>query len=239
MTDVAYRNHRHYISEGWSAEPKEMFKRLAEILGKEWLSKSRDVLDVGCATGELLGFLRRMVPGGRFVGVDVSEDLLEAGRQLLPQAEFVIASALDLPGPLAGGFDLVTAFGCMSIFDEVELERFWDQLLAAARPGGRVIVLSPLNEFGCDMVIRHRKRLDGQVGSWERGWNIFAVETIADILAARGIKMSLQRFAITIDLSPRPDPVRTWTIATKDRERQLTNGLKLLIDHYFIIATKP
>ncbi len=97
MTDVAYRNHRHYISEGWSAEPKEMFKRLVEILGEEWLSASRDVLDIGCATGELLGFLRRMVPGGRFVGVDVSEDLLGAGRRLLPEAEFVKASALDLP----------------------------------------------------------------------------------------------------------------------------------------------
>lgn len=239
MTDVAYRNHRHYISEGWSAEPKEMFKRLVEILGEEWLSASRDVLDIGCATGELLGFLRRMVPGGRFVGVDVSEDLLGAGRRLLPEAEFVKASALDLPSPLAGAFDLVTAFGCMSIFDETELERFWDQSLTAARSGGRVVVLSPLNEFGCDMVIRHRKRLGEKVGLWERGWNIFAVETIADILAARGVELSLQRFNITIDLAPRSDPVRTWTIATKDRQRQLTNGLKLLIDHYFIIATKP
>lgn len=36
------------------------------------------------------------------------------------------------------------------------------------------------------------------------------------------------------DLKPKEDPVRTWTMRTETNERQLTNGLKLLIDHYLL-----
>ncbi len=30
--DAAYRNHEHYIREGWSREPKESFKKAVEIM---------------------------------------------------------------------------------------------------------------------------------------------------------------------------------------------------------------
>jgi SAM-dependent methyltransferase len=236
MSQPAYRNHEHYIAEGWSREPKETFKALASILARRGRLTDVDVLDVGCATGELLGFLAGRMERCRFTGVDVSEDLLVAGRKLAPFAEFRLASALALPADFTGKFDVVCAMGCMSIFDEREVEAFWDNLLRAAKPGGLVIVLSPLNEHGVDAVIRHRKRMDGRLRDWETGWNVFSTATVQELLAARNAKLELERFDLPFDLAPKPDPVRTWTIATDGRPRQLTNGLKLLIDHYFMIV---
>lgn len=235
-TEAAYRNHGHYLAEGWSRQPKEMFKALAAILAREGGIGGASVLDVGCATGELIAFLRGAAGAGACVGVDVSADLLVEARRLVPEAEFLAASALDLPALFKGRFGLVTAIGCMSIFDETEIGRFWDNMLAAAAPGGLVVALSPLNEFGVDAMIRHRKRIDGVPGRWETGWNIFARETIAELLAERGRAVAFERFQIGIDLPPRPDPIRTWTVPRPDGSRQLTNGLKLLVDHHFMIV---
>lgn len=237
MSHAEYRNHAHYIAEGWSAEPKESFKELLGIIQTEAPNPS-SIVDVGCATGELLGFLSSQFPAAKCLGVDVTDELLIAARKNLPAAEFVNASALDLPDRLTGQFDLTCAIGCMSIFDESQIDAFWTNLFHVTRRGGLIVVLSPLNEFGVDAMIRHRKRRNGKAAQWETGWNIFSKETVGEIAEANGSSLQLKRFQIQIDLKPKDDPIRTWTMKTETRDRQLTNGLKLLVDHYFMIARK-
>jgi len=238
MTSVLYRNHEHYIREGWAKEPKESFKALAELLRKEGAGTSGRVLDVGCATGELIGYLHATFPRLGFTGIDVAAPLLEQAQRLLPEEQFVRASALSIPESFTGQFDIVTAIGCMSIFDENEVQDFWRNLLRCVAPGGLAIVLSPLNEYGVDMIVRHRKRMSGVLGSWESGWNIFSKETIAEVIKAQGAKHRFEKFTLPVNLPAKDDPVRTWTLPTRDNPQQLTNGMKLLVDHYFMIARK-
>jgi SAM-dependent methyltransferase len=240
MTRAPYRNHQHYLDEGWAPKPKEMFEALARVLEAERpMPPSGPLLDVGCATGELIAFLGARYPGLHCTGVDVAADLVSEARRLLPGATFREASALALPAELAGMFDCVVAMGVMSIFDETQIGEFWRQLVGAARTGGTVVVCAPLNEYGVDTMIRHRKRRDGTAGPWETGWNIFARETIAEILAELGCAPRFEPFRLSLRLAPREDPVRTWTLATERNPQQLTNGLKLLVDHYFIIVRTP
>jgi cyclopropane fatty-acyl-phospholipid synthase-like methyltransferase len=239
MTDAVYRNHAHYISEGWSREPKETFKALRAVVERASLPSRPAVMDVGCATGELLAYLSSHFPGGRYVGVDVAAELVSEGRRLLPAAEFVEANALALPTTFNGQFDLVTSVGCMSIFNDDQIETYWSNLLAAAKPGALVVVLSPLNEYGVDAIIRHRKRVDGALTPWEPGWSIFSLQTIEQLLMKWRVDLRFERFELPFDLPRKPDPIRTWTMKTGDRDRQLTNGLKLLVDHYFAIVRTP
>ena len=237
MPEATYRNFGHYISEGWSISPKQTFQALARIIEE---ARGRDVsgelLDVGCATGELLGYLLSVFPRLRGTGIDVFEPLLEKARRLLTEVSFFKASALEIRERLRGKFDVVTAVGVMSVFDETEIERFWRNLLAVVRPDGIVAVLSPLNEHGVDTMIRHRKRAVGRPLDWETGWNIHSTDSIREIVAALGHQVRFERFNFQGNLSPREDPVRTWTMATEKCRNQLTNGLKLLIDHYFMIV---
>jgi SAM-dependent methyltransferase len=236
MTDARYRNFDHYIREGWSAAPKQTFLALAEQLQRECGEPAGELLDIGCATGELMGFIGARFPKLRCTGVDVFDALLEQGRRNLPEATFVNASALALPDAFARRFDIVTAIGVASVFDETEIESFWRNLVAVTKPGGTIAVLSPLNEFGVDTMIRHRKRRDGEALPWETGWNVFAIETIAGIAERLGVTLRLERFRFRGRLEAKPDPVRTWTLATEADPEQLTNGMKLLVDHYFMIA---
>lgn len=238
VVDARYQNHQHYLSEGWSREPKESFKALGQIVERKHGLSELDVLDVGAATGEFLAYFRTIAPQSRLVGVEVAPELVKEARRRLPSARFVEASALALPSDLHARFDLVTAIGCMSIFDDSELEAFWDNLLAAAKPDGYVIVLAPLNEFGVDAIIRHRKRPEGKPAPWECGWNIYSIDTVSDLLEARSVSVEFIRFELPFELRPKADPIRSWTMRTQDRAFQLTNGLKLLIDHYFVVAER-
>lgn len=233
-----YRNFDHYINEGWLQQPKESFKLLAKLLRQHADAPSGQLLDIGCATGELLGYLSHQFPNLKMTGVDVFDPLLTAGRAQMPTATFLKASALELPAVFRGQFDFVTAVGVMSIFDEIQMETFWRNLLDVTAPGGLIAVLSPLNEYGVDTITRHRKRNPDSAKAWESGWNIFSTATIEETLQELGHEVSFERFVFTPVLYQREDPVRTWTLATASNPHQLTNGLKLLIDHYFMLVRK-
>jgi len=237
MGRAPYVNFGHYIAQAWAATPKQSFRDLAAHIAAARGTELRgELLDIGCASGELLAYLQSVFPAMRATGMDVFEELLGEARKRVASAAFVKGSALELPRELRGAFDVVTAMGVMSIFDETEIAAFWDNALAAAKPDGLLIVLAPLNEYGVDTMIRHRKRMGGRVLGWETGWNIHAMETITEIVAALGRRVRFERFGFEGSLEPRADPVRTWTLATADNPRQLTNGLKLLVDHYFMIV---
>lgn len=234
MDRAQYRNRGHYITDGWARNTKETFRVLGRLIDKAGPPPHTRVLDVGCATGELIHHLRSVLPGASFTGVDVFADLLEEARRLQPDVEFANASALELPGAMDHSFDVVTAVGVISIFDDAELPVFLDNVLRVARPRGRVFLVGPLNEYGVDCVIRHRKRMRGELGDWETGWNVHSQQTLAELLEGRCRSWWLHDFEVPFDLEPREDPVRTWTIRTESRQRQLTNGLKLLLDLYFV-----
>lgn len=233
-----YKNHHHYIKEGWSAEPKEFFKSILEILIDRKKTLKANIIDVGCATGEFINFLKNNMPDSEFVGVDIAEELLVEARVRLPNDKFIRLSALELDDDI-GQFDTVLALGCMSIFDDVELEIFWRNLVKICKPGGLIIVFSPLNKFGVDALIKHRKRFDAQPGGWEKGWNIYSIETITDLLASLKLSVDIKRFRIPFHMEKGSDPIRTWTMETEHDQFQLTNGLQLLVEHYFMIVDVP
>jgi 2-polyprenyl-3-methyl-5-hydroxy-6-metoxy-1,4-benzoquinol methylase len=68
----------------------------------------REVLNIGCSFGwfEQIGLERG---AQRIVGLDASPQSLEAARERVPKAEFVLASAYELPFP-DETFDVVTCF---------------------------------------------------------------------------------------------------------------------------------
>ena len=240
MADAKYRNFGHYIRDGWSAEPKQTFVALADhLLEERGGHVTGKLLDIGCATGELIGYLSTRFPQLKCTGVDLIEDVLVQARVNLPGVEFVQGSALALPPHYRDRFDIVTVMGVASVFDDTEIEAFWRSVIAVTKPGGTIAVLSPLNEYGVDTVIRHRKRRDGAPLAWETGWNVYAIETVQEMVTALGASLRLERFRFQGTLERRPDPVRTWTLATAENPQQLTNGLKLLVDHYFMLVRKP
>jgi len=108
------------------------------------LSPGDSVLDVCCGTGDLaLELAGRVSPGGRVIGCDFSEPMLDLAREKATArgatgVRFEWADALSLPYD-AGRFDAVTVgFGVRNLAD---LDRGLREMTRVLRPGGRLVVL--------------------------------------------------------------------------------------------------
>ena len=104
------------------------------------LRPDAEVLDVGCGPGTItLGLARR---AGRVVGLDMSEEMVEASRALaarerVDNVSFEVASAYELPFE-GGAFDVVYAHQVLQhLADPVAALRDFRRVL---RPGGLVAV---------------------------------------------------------------------------------------------------
>lgn len=111
------------------------------------------VLDFGCGTGAMLGYLARY---GQVQGVDASAEAVGFCRERGVEA-VIRADGLPLPFE-AGSFDLVTA---LDVIEHVDRD---DELLAelhrVAKPGGTLLVTVPAFRFlwGQQDEVSHHKR---------------------------------------------------------------------------------
>jgi demethylmenaquinone methyltransferase / 2-methoxy-6-polyprenyl-1,4-benzoquinol methylase len=111
-------------------------RRWRKLAVKEVVWPGDRVLDACCGTGDLAIAAERR--GGRVVGLDFSEPMLERARRKSGTIEWVQGDALALPFG-EGAFDAATVgFGVRNLED---LEGGLEELCRVLRPGGRVAVL--------------------------------------------------------------------------------------------------
>jgi SAM-dependent methyltransferase len=100
------------------------------------------ILDAGCGTGRVGGFL--LEAGHEVVGVDLDPELIAAAREEHPKGEWIVSDLADLDVP--GEFDVVVSAGNVMTFvapgARVEILR---RLGGRLREGGRLAV-----GFGAD-----------------------------------------------------------------------------------------
>jgi len=119
------------------------------------------VVEVGCATGELIAAWP-VAPGGRRLGLDLSSRNIEAARRRFPDVEF---SAVDFRvEPPRGHFDLVVL---SDVLEHVEDDAGF--LRDAARLGERVVVNLPLE---CNWLNARRKYGAGDVSGHLRRYTL-------------------------------------------------------------------
>jgi SAM-dependent methyltransferase len=128
--DVLYTNYRFRVE----------FARI--MLGLGWSDLERkDVLDVGCGTGE---FLRALLEAGaeasNLHGIDLLPERIEQAKRLVPAIDYRVASAWPIPFDDAS-IDLATAnLVFSSITDAGARAALAAEMWRVTRPGGALLV---------------------------------------------------------------------------------------------------
>lgn len=126
-----YSGREHY-SEEW-------FQQTANRIDEALNLQPRDrVLEVGCGCAVIMKHLLPRV--AEFVGVDLSEGVLEIARRSLPGVAFHHASAAKLPFPDAS-FDKYFSYQSFHLFDTMDVGRAAiEEIRRVLRPGGRALI---------------------------------------------------------------------------------------------------
>jgi SAM-dependent methyltransferase len=120
--------------EDTAAELEPMAEVAVAGLG---LSGGERVLDVACGTGNAARVA--MAAGARVTGIDTSERLVEVARERLPEGEFVLGDATEMPFA-DGEFD--AAVSVVGVIFATPAERAAAEVARIVRPGGRVAITS-------------------------------------------------------------------------------------------------
>ncbi len=109
--DVAAYKVPYYVSKYRKIRhtAEELFKSERFFLPR-CLKPGMRVLDIGCACGGFYNILHSFEPGIEYLGVDISEVLVEEARRVYPQGRFEVVDGTDLPFS-DNDFDLVQAWG--------------------------------------------------------------------------------------------------------------------------------
>lgn len=228
MTKPYRRPEDVYLKEDRYEEPKEIFKFLGRIIGELGLPEDAKVLDAGCATGELLFYLRRLFPGIAGRGIDRSEEMIAQAQQRVEGFDFLAGSLLDSSLFANRDFDLVTCCAVMPYFEDPEPPLL--NLLSSVKPGGAVVLLNTVNEDPIDTRVYYRSA-DAEGGPWLPD-NTYSKRTYQKVLERSGyaLEAEWQPFRMPFALPKQADVIRAWTFETAENPHQLVCGTQQLID---------
>ena len=198
----------------WVRRQEEQDALLAPVAGilleRAAARVGESVLDIGCGWGgTAVALAKRVAPGGRVLGVDVSELMLARARELAPQGlpvEFVLGDATVYPFEPGKADLLFSRFGVMFFADPA---RSFVNMRGALRRGARVAFAcwrepraNPWLMLPLQAAYRHVPRLP-ETGPEDPGAFSFAAESrVRDILGRAGFgAVQLEPVALTLDIA--------------------------------------
>lgn len=166
----------------WLA-PALLFERLSALdwyggLLQQWTQSAlqtpgQRLLDVGCATGYLAGFLQSQ--GHRVSALDASQAMIARAQRAFPAVNFHHADALHMPFN-DGEFDQVFCASLLNVVDDpAQLIR---ELQRVTRPGGGIHFLFPQSGFDEKefQTLNRRLKLHGFSRAALYSWHRMAVK---------------------------------------------------------------
>lgn len=92
------------------------------------LPQVNSALDVGCAAGGFCGIMRSYNPRLRYVGLDITPELIARAKDHHPEGEFILSDGVNIPFA-SGSFDLVHSSGVLHLNSHYQdmLRSMWQQ----------------------------------------------------------------------------------------------------------------
>ena len=224
-----------YSKEDFFANPKDQFKRIFKWLNSyNDKQESYDLIDLGCAKGELIYFLKNNLKNINFAGVDCSENLIDLARDAhKEEAEFFVADLEEFSANKK--YDFLVISGVIEYFDNPE--RIIKNINSMLRPTGKAIIINIFNEYDIDVRVRYRN--NEYFSDFRKGWSLHSLKTIRRLLKENNLKVhKSEKFFPERFTKPKEDPARSWMVKMPTGELKYRNGLSQLYDVYVLEVEK-
>lgn len=139
------------------------YQRLAERVADSVPAEARTLLDAGCGTGNLLQVMVGRHPRMTVEGIDRSPAMLARARTKLETARLTLGDLNRKLPYAAGTFDVVTCVN--ALYAVADVEGTLRELRRVLKPGGTLIVTSPLPRAGIWPLIVEHASAAGWVGT--------------------------------------------------------------------------
>ena len=219
-----------YLKSNLYKKPKESVKFLQKILNKRLSSKKNyKVIDIGCANGELLYFLKKYNKNFNLTGVDIRQDLLNKAKNNLPQD--IILKKIDFNSKIKffEKFDIIICSGVIGIFDDLKV--FFNNINKIKKKNTKFYFFGAYNDYPYDIKTKYVD-INKKKKILQSGWNLWSIKTLKKYFGRK--KFKTHYFNMSFDFKKnKNDLIRSWTIKIGNK-RHSTNGLMLLLNQKWL-----
>lgn len=232
------KNDPVYLNMEKCFHPKESFKAVANSIRLRYGNGPIDLIDVGCASGAFLKYVKHTLNIKRGTGMDISEAHLKLARKIVPGAKFIQGSILNPRDCETGKYDVCTCLGTLSIFDEFECAI--RNLCRLVKKGGYIYIYDAVNDDPIDVLMRYRRVEERKCSRWMSAFNIRSAATYVKIVKQvhRNARVSIEDFRLPLALPKGEDPMRAWTIQTESNANQIVVGTGQMLNFKIIEIEK-
>jgi trans-aconitate 2-methyltransferase len=114
-----------------------------DLANKVPLKNPLKIIDIGCGPGNSTQVLAKKFPNAKIIGIDRSENMIEAARKQHPELEFRVGNAAGDLTRLGTDFDLVFSNACIQWIEGHD--RLLPNLMKLLKTGGVLAVQTPMN----------------------------------------------------------------------------------------------
>lgn len=231
MSEIPEANRR--VETYFSEKPlKHHERRMIELVAENAPGSDFRLLDIGCASGNLLAELGSVFPSAHLDGLEMNKDLAttanEKTKHLLGNIFLGDASKFETENK----YDLIVASGILSMFeDPFPILDLWHSWL---KDSGTLLVFGRFNSKKIDVRVKYYNH--ALPSGWEDGLTSFSTMAIADHIEKSGFAPSFERFQLPIGIEEHENPIRTYTLNLASGERLVVNGANIIAEHHFLVS---
>jgi len=219
-----------YLHENRYKKPKEAHLFLTNLLKKEKISSKTNLLDVGCAAGELIYNIKKHFPEIKITGIDELQSLLNKARRNTPEDIIYKKKNIYKKNAKLGKYDIIIASGIMGIFDNPEI--VFNNLYKNLKTGGKIYIFSSFNPYPFNVYIKYddfkkKKKI------LRSGYNFFSLDFVKNFFNKKNMNVKIFPFKIKKKLRKRKNLIRKWTMDV-GKSRIMTNGLCVICNQYWL-----
>ena len=239
-------NSKFYLKDNKFSKknPKFIAKEIGRILSKNLnnFNKNKIVnfIDIGCANGRIIEYLKSISLNVNFIGTDIEKAFIKYCKKNIPNAEFYLDDLRKKPNKLLPLANIIFLSGVHSHFDNPEI--YLNGCIKRCSKNSKIIIHGLFNPHNVDVLIKYKKSNDYDIKKNiidQTGWNMFSITTIKKLLKRnkkiRNFEFIKIKFPNRLKVKKNSNnPIRSWTQNIL-KQKFFINGLNLVQHQYFLI----